>query len=91
MKHLLRVPTVEYGFIEEEFEGTADAAYERFNELLGICRGGVGLPGKEWTKVLDKYLAGEGCTPEEYYKMNKEQQLLISEIKKAFRRLNKQP
>ncbi len=87
MKHLLRVPTVEYGFIEEEFEGTAEEAYEAYTSLIGICRAGIGLPEPEWRKALDKYLAGDGTDSETYYRMNQAQQSMIQELKKAFKRI----
>lgn len=87
MKHIIRIPTVEYGYIEAEFEGTPEEAYEKHNELLGICRAGVGLPEKEWRQTLDFYLMGGGCTPEVYYKMNGAQQTMISELKKSFTRM----
>lgn len=87
MKCRIRIPTIEYGYIEEDFEGTDFEMVQRVQELIGICRGGVGLPDKEWRNALDAYLRGEGMVPETYYKMNGAQQVMISELKKSFTRM----
>lgn len=87
MKFDLRIPTSEpYAYIECHFEGTEQEAYEKYSELIGICRGGVGLPEKEWRQALDAYLSGSGCTPEVFYKMNLAQQVMIQELKKSMTR-----
>lgn len=84
----LRVPQAEpYAYIEmHASECTEQEAYEKYVELIGISRGGVGLLEKEWKGVLDAYLEGQGCTPEVFYRMNTAQQVMISEIKKSMTR-----
>lgn len=86
MRYTLRVPTEQYAFWECEYEGTAEDAYRHYCEMIGISRGGVGLSEKEWAHALDDYLSGKGITPELFYKCNREQQLLISELRKSRRR-----
>lgn len=40
-----------------------------------------------WNEILDKYLTTETITPEEYYSLELEEQRIIQEIKKAFKRI----
>ena len=89
MKTTIRVPTDQYAFIEQEFdrELTAEEAVAEYKKLQQTFIGGFGLETKDWNRALDLYLnKGEGNT-EEYQQMSKEQQGVIQELKKAFKRL----
>jgi len=81
------IPTEQYGFVEVEEEvDTTEQAISRYNELAG----GEGLERKEFNEALDRYLnKGDGVT-EIYLKMNRKQQDLFQELKKAFKRINKE-
>lgn len=90
MKCRIRIPTVEYGFLEEDFDGSDFEMSQRVQELIGICRGGVGLSEKEWREALDKYMSLKGIgamDSDTYYKMNDAQQRMIQELKKHYKRL----
>lgn len=89
MKYTLRIPTVQYGYIETEFEGTAEEAFAEHDRLINIHNGGFGLPKEEFNEALDRYLSDQTGDTDQYLRMSKEQQLVIQEIKKAFKRLNK--
>lgn len=85
----LRVPQAEpYSYIEmHASDCTEQEAYEKYVELVGISRGGVGLSEKEWNGALDAYLKGDGCTPEVFYRCNSAQQTMIQQLKKSFTRM----
>lgn len=87
MIYTLRIPTVQYGYIETEFEGTAEEAFAEHDKLIKLHNGGFGIPVSEFNKALDRYLnAGTGDV-NQYQDMSKEQQSVFQEIKKSFKRL----
>ena len=89
MKYTLRIPTVKYGYIETEFEGSAEEAFAEHDRLIALHNGGFGISQDEFNDCLDEYLSkGTGST-EKYLAMSKEQQTIIQEIKKSFKRINK--
>lgn len=90
MKYKIHVPTVEYGFIEAEVEGDNEDAVEEHNDLLESYRGGLGLSRDEFNACLDRYLKEGTGETDVYLRMNKEQQNVIQELKKAFKRINKE-
>ncbi len=90
MKHLLRIPTVEpYGYIESEFEGSADDAIAEQKRLHTLMKGGEGMTTNEWNACLDHYLKEHTMTADEYASMNLTQQAMIQELKKSHKRTNK--
>ena len=89
MKYTLRIPTVQFGYIETIFEGTAEDAFEEHNRLINLQNGGFGIPRTEFNEALDQYLTDGSGNTETYLKMSKEQQSVIQEIKKSLARLNK--
>lgn len=87
MKYKIHVPTVEYGFIESEVEGSMEDAVNEHNGLLVAYRGGFGLDTKEFNACLDRYLHDGTGETDVYLRMSKEQQSVIQEIKKAYKRI----
>lgn len=87
MKFNIQIPTVQFGLIGAEIEGTPGDAVALHNELLEAYRGGAGIPQKEWNLALDAYLNGQGMTSDTYYALSLEQQKIIQELKKCFKRL----
>lgn len=88
-KYTLRIPTVQFGYIETEFEGTAEEAFEEHDRLNKIHNGGFGISQAEFNKALDRYLVDGTGETQIYTEMSKEQQFVFQEIKKSFKRLNK--
>jgi hypothetical protein len=92
MTNTLRIPTNDqYGFIEVQFEGTPDEAYEEYRRLVALVKGGGGLERKEFIAILDEYLTTKKLSgdPGVLSQMNDDQQLVIQEIKKSYARANK--
>jgi len=88
MKATLRLPLDQYAFIETEQEGTPEELREVYEGLKEAFTTGEGLEPKEWRQVLDRYLSDGTGDTEQYLKMSKTQQIVIQEIKKAFKRIN---
>lgn len=86
MKFELRIPTDTYAYVNAEFEGTAEEAKEKYDEIKKTFSSGFGLEPKEWNRVLDKYLADGTMKSEEYETMDAEQKKIIQEIKKSIKR-----
>lgn len=87
----IRIPTVQYGYVEFDFEGTPEEAqifhdtqYKAFNS-----NNQDGLDDKTWRAVLDRYLTENTMEADMYEGMNEKQKSVIQEIKKAFARLEK--
>ena len=89
MKATLHIPTVEFGFIEIEVEGTEEEIINKYSELFLQCKGGFGLERKEFNAALDRYLTDGTGEVEIYMKMDKEQQRVFQEIKKSLKKLKK--
>lgn len=89
MKILLRIPTVQYGYMDVEFEGTPEEAIQEHNRILALYNGGFGLETKEFNKALDTYLRDGTGETEVYLQMSTDQQRVFQEIKKSFKRINK--
>ena len=47
----------------------------------------VGLDKKRWAFVRDRYLSQNFLTPEDYEALNRDQKMVINEIKKAFKNI----
>ena len=92
MKITYHIPTEQFGFVEVE----QDVHSAEVNDTLGAyykakvkVMGGVGLEPSEWCKVMDKYMEGGSMESNEYERMSMEQQRVIQEIKKCFKRINR--
>ncbi len=88
----LRIPTADmYAYIEVQFVGTPDEAYEEYRRLMTMVKGGAGLERKDFIAILDEYLTTKTITadPGIIAQMSDDQQLVIQEIKKSFARTNK--
>lgn len=93
MKTILRIPTAEtYAYLETEFEGSAEEAFEEYKRLTAIVKGeaGTGLDSKVWNGVLDEYLTTSRIAngADLYAQMSKDQQMVMQEIKKSHKRTN---
>lgn len=86
-KYILRIPTVQFGYIETEFTGTAEDAFEEHNRLLNLQNGGFGLEQDEFNKALDRYLTDGTGDVNQYTQMSKEQQAIFQAIKRSFKRI----
>lgn len=89
-KAQFRFPTEQFAYMEVSAEGTPEelkTQYDAFERLLKV---GVGLETKEWNRVLDEVLETgkleDGANLWE--RMDKEQQLILQEIKKSIKRRN---
>ncbi len=89
-KYTIQIPTVQFGLISVEIEGTQEDAISEHNTLLAKYRGETatpGLPIKDWNAWLDKYLTDGTGNADSYGYMNTAQQTTIQEIKKAMKRI----
>jgi Fe-S cluster biosynthesis and repair protein YggX len=89
MKNIIRVPTVQYGYIETEFEGTADEAIVEHNRLVlthKLSAEAKGLVIKDWNKTLDRYLTSNVISSDAWEEMDTSQKYIINEIKKSIKR-----
>lgn len=91
MKYKLHLPTGDFAFIEQEVEvDSPTEAVDAFKALLKAYKGesgGAGLTPKDWNTALDSYINGNPMAPDTYYSMSPEQQKIIQELKKCFKRL----
>lgn len=93
MKFNIQIPTIAFGLIGVEIEGTAQDAVLAHNELIEAYRasqGGEGVTPKEFNLVYDTYITRGAFTPEMqeiYHRMNKEQMGDIQRFKRALERI----
>ena len=88
-KYILRIPsTVQYAYVEAEFDGSAEDAIAEHDRLNKLMLGGFGLEPKEWNKALDSYLRDGSMDANIHEQMSKEQKWLIHEIDKSISRQN---
>lgn len=93
MKYLIQIPTVQFGLISTEIEGTRKDAIEEHQLLLseyaerkeGVNQ--VGLPTKEWNREIDSYLIGNPMHPDVYYSMSPDQQKIVQAVKLSLKRI----
>jgi hypothetical protein len=81
----IRIPRDQYAFIEVDAEGTLDEIKLLYHDLMTEDEG---LDDKAWRNCLDKYLTDGNMESVEYENMSTQQQRVIQEIKKSFKRLN---
>lgn len=87
-KYEAHIPTEQYGFVTVQAE-TVEEVREEYNKVkvaFDISANG-GLDAKAWRNALDRYLKDQGMDSETYLAMNKLQQHVIQELKKAFKRI----
>lgn len=102
MKITHHIPQEQFGYTEIEYEIGSEKeivldAIQSYHALKGAKQAQdseyastvEGLPHLEWNKVLDGYLTVGTMPSEVYEKMSKVQQGVIQEIKKHFKRVNK--
>lgn len=95
LKAKLHFPTQEYGFaeVEVEVESPEEAIelYHASKTLQNAPQSEVGLPNKEWLKVVEHYLnTGQLLgDAETWEKLSKYQCDWIQETKRGLKRLNK--
>lgn len=87
----IRIPTEQYAFVEVDVEiNSLSEIKEKYDEVKSLFELKTGLPDQEWRESLDGYLLDCSMTSEVYYKMSDIQQKVIQELKKAFKRINKE-
>ena len=102
LKIIHHVPTESFGFteVEQEVGGLLDEEMVSYEDVKASVMPKTastseyastveGLPHLDWNKVLDGYLTVGTMPSEVYEKMSKVQQGVIQEIKKHFKRVNK--
>lgn len=88
MKAEILVPTVEYGNIKFQVEGTSQEIIDEARSLINSWKGGFGLEAKQFNGWLDRYLTEGTGNAELYSQMSSVQQSIIQEIKKSMKRIN---
>lgn len=87
MKSVIRIPTEQYAYVEVEFEGTSEEIIAKYREITNMYKNNsLGLTVKEFNVVLDRYLEVANLSEEEYNRMSVDQQNVIQQLKKAFKR-----
>lgn len=87
----IRIPTEQYGFVEVDVTvNNLSEIKEKYAEVKDLFAPKSGLEDKDWREALDSYLSGNSMNAETYYAMSDVQQKIIQELKKAFKRLNKE-
>lgn len=87
MKGHIRIPTVEYGYVEFEVDDSAENIKAFNDDMLRLFKGGFGLDQKEFNQSLDRYLTDGTGETEQYMRMSKEQMAIFQEIKKSLKRI----
>lgn len=86
-KTILRIPGKEqYSYVEVEFdiELSPEECAAELARYTKAMTGGAGLDMRDFNRVLDRYLWGDGkMTPDEYEGMNLDQQGIIQTIKRS--------
>lgn len=88
----IRIPTVQYGYIEVQYDGTPEEAIDEHNRLVLKYSNSLkenGLDNKLWNATLDRYLTENVMDSNVWEEMNNEEKIIINEIKKAFLRIAK--
>jgi len=85
----VRIPCDQYAFIEVIVHDTPEEIIEVYKQMTKLYQGGTGVTEPEFQKALDRYLTENVMEAEVYVAMNKEQQNIIQNIKRALKRINK--
>jgi hypothetical protein len=96
MKYTCHVPTEQYGFIAVELDGEPHEAVEAYRSVKAEWgrATGAGLPPRDFTRFIDSYLATAHAPPdglEQWELMDDRQKHVVNEIKKALKRIHKEP
>ena len=84
MKANAIVPTVQFGNMTFELEGSAEEIIDETRRLLTLWQGAEGLEEKKFQKIFDSFLWEEGSIhPDDYAQMSKEQQNIIQYCKRS--------
>ncbi len=83
----LTIPAEQFGNIRPQVEGTAEEIVDAYFEFSRMVKPKEGLPPKEWNAAIDRYLNDGTGDTEQYQKMSPEQQRVLQEIKKSYKRL----
>lgn len=94
IKHEIRIPTTQYGYISIFLEGVSteeaieehNEAIRKYNESLQ-SNNNQGLSSVEWNKALDNYLSSQNVDVEYFERMSERQSRMFQELKKAFARI----
>ena len=92
--HKIRIPTVQYGYIEFDFKGSADEALQEHSRQVALTEKSLKSPpetldSKTWNRILDIYLSENRITSDDYELLTASQRIIINEIKKSLNRINK--
>ena len=86
-KAKIRIPKDQFAFIELDVEEELDEINLLYDKM---SQQELGLEDKEWRPTLDRYL-NEGIMDSDVYeRMSLKQKGLIQEIKKSFKRVNRE-
>lgn len=85
----LHLPTEQYGFVEVEYEGSAEETIEEYRRLTKLATGGVGMDTKDFNRVLDQLLEKKSIEgdPGMVDEMNVEQQTILQAVKRSQARI----
>lgn len=91
MKVTYRIPTEQYAYVEIEreyqSEPSVEEVHDTYTRLTKAFRVQVGLSTKDFNACLDRYLNDGTGETEKYLAMSPQQQAVIQELKKAFKRI----
>ncbi len=89
MKALAHIPTEQYGFIEQELEGSTNEEIKMaYNAIKRAWEAQEGLTTKDFNAFLDNMLLKEDFNHVETYEaMNDQQRAVVQEIKKCLKRI----
>jgi len=86
-KAKIRIPKDQFAFIELDVEAELDEIQILYDKL---SQQSLGLEDKEWRPTLDRYLTEGKMESDVYERMSLRQQGVIQEIKKSYKRINKE-
>lgn len=91
MKIIYRIPTEQYAYVEIQKEYQSDPSVEEvqstYKHLTNAFKVQTGLSTKDFNDCLDRYLNDGTGETEKYMAMSPQQQAVIQEVKKAFKRI----
>lgn len=92
MKTIIRLPTDQFAYIEQEIEATPSQAVAAYHELVKAWKGdqftlGDGLNAKQVDIILDGWFLGQGISSDLYDQRNSEQDKWFQAIKRSLKRI----
>lgn len=82
----LRLPTIQYGYIEAHVEGTPSDAVLAYKELERAWNGGQGVGIKTLAEILIEYVRTGGIPSGGNYDFSTNEGLLLKEVGKVLRK-----